>query len=61
MLKKVSADLRWAIEQPEVRTALEKVGVSTHFGESDELKAQMVRDVENVEALVRRGVMKVGS
>jgi tripartite-type tricarboxylate transporter receptor subunit TctC len=59
--KKLNADLRWAIDQPDVRAALEKVGVTSRFGEPDELKAQMVRDVENVEDLVKRGVMKVGS
>lgn len=61
ILSKVNADLRWAIEQPDVRAALEKVGVSTRFGNHDELKAQMVRDVETVEDLVRKGVMKVGN
>lgn len=61
ILAKVNTDLRWAIEQPDVRAALEKVGVSTRFGSPDELKAQMVRDVETVEDLVRKGVMKVGS
>lgn len=46
---------------PDVRAALEKVGVNTRFGGPEELKAQMVRDVVNVEDLVKRGVMKVGS
>ena len=61
ILAKVNTDLRWAIDQADVRTALEKVGVITRFGGPEELKAQMVRDVENVEDLVRRGVMKIGS
>lgn len=61
VLKKLNADLRWAIDQPDVRAALEKVGVTSRFAEPEELKAQMVRDVENVEDLVKRGVMKVGS
>lgn len=61
ILAKVAADLRWAVEQPDVRAALEKVGVSTRFAGSDELRSQMVRDVEAVEDLVRRGVMKVGN
>ena len=61
ILAKVAADLRWAVEQSDVRAALEKVGVSTRFGGPEELRSQMVRDVEAVEDLVRRGVMKVGS
>ncbi|CAN5634823.1 tripartite tricarboxylate transporter substrate binding protein [soil metagenome] len=60
IVAKVNADLRWATEQPDVRAALEKVGVITRFAGPEELKAQMVRDVESVEDLVRRGVMKVG-
>ena len=46
---------------PAGRPALEKVGVITRFGGPEELKAQMVRDVENVEDLAKRGVMKIGS
>ena len=61
IIAKVSTDLRWALEQSDVRGALEKVGVTTRFGGADELHAQMIRDVEVVEELVRRGVMKVGS
>ncbi len=61
IVAKVSADLQWALEQADVRTALEKVGVSTRFSSAEELRAQMIRDVEVVEDLVRRGVMKVGS
>jgi tripartite-type tricarboxylate transporter receptor subunit TctC len=61
ILSKVNADLRWATLQPDVRAALEKVGVTIRFGGPDELKAQMVRDVETVEELVRKGVMKLGS
>ncbi len=61
IIAKVAADLRWAVDQPDVRTTLEKVGVSTRFGGAEELRSQMVRDVEAVEDLVRRGVMKVGS
>lgn len=61
IIAKINSDLRWAMEQPDVRAALEKVGVTTRFAGADELRAQMVRDVETVEDLVRKGVMKVGS
>ncbi|HVG05300.1 MAG TPA: tripartite tricarboxylate transporter substrate-binding protein [Burkholderiaceae bacterium] len=61
ILSKVTADLRWAIEQPDVRAGLEKVGVSTQFGSAEELRSQMVKDVDTVSDLVRRGVMKPGS
>ena len=61
ILTKVATDLRWAVDQPDVRTALEKVGVSTRFGGPEDLRSQMVRDVEAVEELVRKGVMKIGS
>lgn len=59
VLSRVAADVRWALEQPDVRAGLEKVGVTARATTGDELKAQMVRDVETVEDLVRRGVMKV--
>lgn len=60
IVAKISMDLRWALEQPDVRAALEKVGVSTRFSSAEDLRTQMIRDVEIVEDLVRRGVMKVG-
>ena len=60
IIAKISMDLRWALEQPDVRAALEKVGVSTRFSSAEDLRTQMIRDVEIVEDLVRRGVMKVG-
>jgi len=61
ILAKVAADLKWAVEQPDVRAAFEKVGVSVRYGTGDQLRQQMVRDVETVDALVRQGVMKPGS
>ena len=61
IVAKVAADLRWAIGEADVRLAVEKVGVSVRYGTQDELRRQMVKDVETVEDLVRRGVMKPGS
>jgi len=61
VLAKVAADLKWAVEQPDVRAAFERVGVSVRYGTGDQLRQQMVRDVETVDALVRQGVMKPGS
>lgn len=61
VLARVAADVRWALEQPDVRAGLEKVGVTARATTAEELKAQMVRDVEGVEDLVRRGVMKPGN
>lgn len=60
-LAKVAADLAWAIEQPDVLSGLEKVGVIARFGNAEALRAIMTKDVETVEDLVRRGVMKPGS
>ncbi|MGE4243032.1 Bug family tripartite tricarboxylate transporter substrate binding protein [Ramlibacter sp.] len=61
MIAKVAADLRWAVDQPDVRAGLEKVGVSAQFGTAEDLRAQMIKDVATVEDLVRKGVMKPGS
>lgn len=61
ILAKVNTDLRWALEQPDVRAGLDKVGVLVRYGTGEELRRQMVRDVEAVEDLVKRGVMKQGS
>ena len=61
IVAKVAADLRWAVEQPDVQVALEKVGVSVRYGDGEQLRQQMVRDVRTVEALVKQGVMKPGS
>lgn len=60
-LAKVATDLAWAIEQPDVLTGLEKVGVIARFGNAEALRTIMTKDVETVEDLVRRGVMKPGS
>jgi tripartite-type tricarboxylate transporter receptor subunit TctC len=61
ILAKVATDLRWAAEQPDVRAGLERVGVSVHYGSGEDLHRQMVRDVEAVQDLVKRGVMKPGT
>lgn len=61
IIARINSDLRWALDQPDVRAGLEKVGVTTRFASAEELRAQMVRDVETVEDLVRKGVMKVGN
>jgi tripartite-type tricarboxylate transporter receptor subunit TctC len=58
ILAKINTDLRWAVDQTDVRMALEKVGVIVRTASEEELRKQMLRDVETVEALVRRGVMK---
>ncbi len=59
IIAKVNADLRWALEQPDVREGLEKVGVEVRASSPQELHALMLKDVELVEDFVRRGVMKV--
>ncbi|MEP6608369.1 MAG: tripartite tricarboxylate transporter substrate-binding protein [Burkholderiaceae bacterium] len=61
ILSKVTVDLRWALDQADVRAGLEKVGVSTQFGSAEELRSLMIKDVDTVDDLVRRGVMKPGS
>jgi hypothetical protein len=57
----VNADLCWALEQPDVVASLEKVSVSARTSTPEELHVLMVKEVEAVEDLVRRGVMKPGS
>lgn len=61
VISKVNADLRWAVDQPDVRAALEKVGVSARASSPEELRAQMVKDVDMVEDLAKKGVMKPGT
>lgn len=61
VLKRVADDLGWALEQPDVLSGLEKVGVIAQYGPGEALRAVMVKDVQTVEDLVRRGVMKPGS
>ena len=61
VLKRVAEDLGWALEQPDVLSGLEKVGVIAQYGPGEALRAVMVKDVQTVEDLVRRGVMKPGS
>lgn len=61
IIAKIAADLRWVIEQPDVSARLETVGVAARAGSAAEVRDIMVKDVEIVEDLVKRGVMKVGS
>ena len=61
VIRKVAVDLAWALEQPDVLAGLERVGVIAQYGTGEALRAVMTKDVETVEELVRRGVMKPGS
>ena len=60
ILSEVATALRWAVEQSDAQAGLEKVGVSVRYGDGDQLRQQMVRDVDAVDALMRKGVMKPG-
>jgi tripartite-type tricarboxylate transporter receptor subunit TctC len=61
IIAKLNTDLRWALEQPDVRDRLEKLSIEPRASTPAELNATMRRDVEVVEDLVRRGVMKPGN
>ena len=58
LIGKLNADLKWALAQPDVKDRIEKLGIEVRTSTPEELRAVMRRDIELIEDLVRRGVMK---
>jgi len=54
----LNADIKWVLEQPEVRERLEKIAVRPQASSPEELRAILARDIEVIEDLARRGIMK---
>lgn len=57
----LNADIKWALEQPDVRERLGKLAVRPQASTPEELRAVLERDIERIEDLARRGVMKPGN
>ncbi len=58
IIDKLNAELKWALEQPDVRERLAKIAVRAEHSTPEGLREVLARDIERVEDLVRRGVMK---
>jgi tripartite-type tricarboxylate transporter receptor subunit TctC len=58
ILAKVNADVRYVLEQPDVKQRLAGTGVETAPSTPEELRATMQRDIKLVEELIRRGAIK---
>ncbi len=58
IIDKLNAELKWALEQPDVRERLAKIAVRTEHSTPEGLREVLARDIERVEDLMRRGVMK---
>jgi tripartite-type tricarboxylate transporter receptor subunit TctC len=59
LIAKLNAEFKWALEQPDVRQRLEQAGIDPAHSTPEEFGNTMRKDVEMVEDLVRRGVMRV--
>jgi tripartite-type tricarboxylate transporter receptor subunit TctC len=58
VIAKVNADVRYVLEQPDVKQRLAGTGVETAPSTPEELRATMQRDMKLVEDLIRRGAIK---
>jgi tripartite-type tricarboxylate transporter receptor subunit TctC len=58
VIDKLNADIKWALSQPDVKDRVEKLGIEVRTSTPEELRTVMQRDIELIEDLVRRGVMK---
>lgn len=58
IVARVNADVRYVLEQPDVKQRLAASGVETAASSPDELRAVMQRDMKLVEELIRRGAVK---
>ena len=54
----LNADIKWALGQPDVRERLGKLAVRPEHSSPEGLTEVLQRDIERVEDLARRGVMK---
>lgn len=58
ILDKVNADVRWALEQEDVKQRLAAGGVAAPGSTPEQLRGLMQREIEQVETLVRKGALK---
>ena len=61
VIDSLNGAIRWALEQPDVRERLEKLAVRPQASTPEELRAVLQRDIEQIEDLARRGVMKAAN
>jgi tripartite-type tricarboxylate transporter receptor subunit TctC len=54
----LNADIKWALELPDVRERLGKLAVRPQASTPEELRSVLERDIEQIQDLARRGVMK---
>jgi tripartite-type tricarboxylate transporter receptor subunit TctC len=54
----LNADIKWALEQSDVRERFAKLAVRPQSSTPQELRSVLERDIEQIEDLARRGVMK---
>ncbi|MBM3347589.1 MAG: tripartite tricarboxylate transporter substrate binding protein [Betaproteobacteria bacterium] len=55
---KLNADMRWALDQADVRTRLTEGGIEPKASTPEELRTVVDRDIQQLEELVRRGAIK---
>ena len=58
ILAKVNADVRWTLDQEDVKQKLAGTGVATAASSPEEFRAVMERDIRLVDDLLRRGAIK---
>jgi tripartite-type tricarboxylate transporter receptor subunit TctC len=58
IIDKLNADLKWALSQSDVKERVQNLGIEVRTSTPEELRKVMQRDIELIEDLVRRGVMK---
>jgi tripartite-type tricarboxylate transporter receptor subunit TctC len=61
IIDRLNAELRWALDQPEVRERFAKLAVRPQPSTPEELRSVLERDIAQIEDLARRGVMKAGN
>ena len=54
----LNADLKWTLEQPDVKDRFAKLAVRPEHSTPEGLREVLQRDIERIEDLARRGVMK---
>jgi tripartite-type tricarboxylate transporter receptor subunit TctC len=54
----LNADIKWALEQSDVRERFAKLAVRPQSSTPEELRSVLERDIQQIEDLARRGVMK---
>jgi tripartite-type tricarboxylate transporter receptor subunit TctC len=59
IIDKLNADMKWVLEQPDVRERFAKLAVRPEHTTPEGLREVLRQDIERVQDLERRGVMKV--